>query len=145
MKVTGNTLLKIGSSIHFVAVQLLSCVQPFAIPWTAAFLHCSWGFPGENIGMGCHFLLQWTTFCQNSSLWPVCLGWPCTAWLIASLSYASPFSMTRLSFTTGDLYVLQLLCLAYVSGLSFVFFFFLGHIKFNILRFLNLDPLLGII
>ena len=42
-----------------------------------------------------HSLLQWTTFCQNSSLGPVCLGWPCTAWLIASLSYTSPFTMTR--------------------------------------------------
>ena len=37
---------------------------------------------GENTGVGCHFLLQWTTFCQNSSLWPICLGWPCMAWLI---------------------------------------------------------------
>ena len=25
--------------------------------------------------MVCHFLLQWTTFCQNSPLWPVHLGW----------------------------------------------------------------------
>ena len=29
-------------------------------------------------------------FCQNSSLWPVLLEWPCMVWLIASLSYASP-------------------------------------------------------
>ena len=36
-------------------------------------------------------LLQRTTFCQNSSMWPVQLGW-----LIASLSYASPFATTRL-------------------------------------------------
>ena len=28
-----------------------------------------------------HSLLQWTTFCQTSSPWPVCLGWPRTAWL----------------------------------------------------------------
>ena len=33
--------------------------------------------------------------CHNSLLWPVHLGWPCMAWLIASLSYASPFTMTR--------------------------------------------------
>ena len=26
--------------------------------------------------MVCHSLLQWTTFCQNSPPWPVCLGWP---------------------------------------------------------------------
>ena len=28
-----------------------------------------------------HSLLQWTTFCQTSPPWPVCLGWPHTAWL----------------------------------------------------------------
>ena len=39
---------------------------------------------GKNIGVGCRFLLQWTMFCQNSSLWLVCLGWPCMAWIIAS-------------------------------------------------------------
>ena len=61
-----------------------------------AFSYCPWGSPGMNTGVGCHFLLQWTTSCQNSSLWPVHLGWPCTAWLVASLSYASPFAMTRL-------------------------------------------------
>ena len=27
---------------------------------------------------------------------PICLGWPCKAWLIASLSYASPSAMIRL-------------------------------------------------
>ena len=31
-----------------------------------------------------------------SSLWPICLGWPCMAWLIASLSCASSLAMTRL-------------------------------------------------
>ena len=36
------------------------------------------------------------TLRQNSWLWPSHLGWPCMAWLIASLSYASPFTMTRL-------------------------------------------------
>ena len=40
--------------------------------------------------------LQWTTFCQNSPLWPVHLSWLWTARLIVSLSYASPFSMTKL-------------------------------------------------
>ena len=32
------------------------------------------GSPGNNTGVVCHFLLQWTTFCQNSSLWPIHLG-----------------------------------------------------------------------
>ena len=56
-----------------------------------AFSYCPWGSHCKNTGMSCPFLLQWTTFCQNSSLWPVCM-----AWLIASLSYASHFAMTRL-------------------------------------------------
>ena len=27
-------------------------------PWTAAHQLCPWDFPGENTGVGCHFLLQ---------------------------------------------------------------------------------------
>ena len=49
----------------------------------------------------CLSFFQWTTFCQNSSLWPTCLGWPCKAWLIASLSYRSPITMTRLWSVKG--------------------------------------------
>ena len=37
--------------------------------------------------MVCHSLFQWTMFCQNAPLWPICLGWTCMAWLIASLCY----------------------------------------------------------
>ena len=48
------------------------------------------GFLWQDIGVGCHFLLQRTTFCQNSSLWLICLGWPCMAWLRASLSHTNP-------------------------------------------------------
>ena len=66
-------------------------------------LLCPWNSPGKNPGVGRHFLLQWTTFCQNSSLWPVCLGWPCAAWLITSLSFANPFTRTRLWPTKGAL------------------------------------------
>ena len=36
---------------------------------------------GKNTEVVCHSLLQWTTFCPNSPPWPVCLGWPYTAWL----------------------------------------------------------------
>ena len=38
------------------------------------------GFSGKNTEVVCHSLLQWTTFCQTSLPWPVCLGWPHTAW-----------------------------------------------------------------
>ena len=64
------------------------------VPYLFAFSYCSGDFWGKNTGVSCHSFL-WTTFCQNSPLWLVCLGWPCMAWLIASLSYSSPFSMTR--------------------------------------------------
>ena len=58
--------------------------------------YCSRGSQGKNTGMVCPSLLWWTSFCQISPLWPFHLGWPRMAWLIASLNYASPFSMTRL-------------------------------------------------
>ena len=64
--------------------------------------------------MGCHFLLQWITMCQNSSLRPVHLGWPCMEWLLAPLSYASPCTMTRLQSMKGW-YLLVLLNLVHWS------------------------------
>ena len=36
-----------------------------------------------------------------SALWPICLEWPCMACLIASLSYADPFTMIRLWSING--------------------------------------------
>ena len=41
-------------------------------------------------GIASDSLLQWITFCQNSLLWPVHLGW-----LLSSMSYTSPFTMTK--------------------------------------------------
>ena len=41
----------------------------------------SWRSQGKNTEVVCYSLLQWTTFCKNSPLWPVHLGWPHTAWL----------------------------------------------------------------
>ena len=76
-----------------------------------AFSFCTWDFLGKR--------LEWLPFprlvdyfCQNSSLWPIHLKWPCMAWLIASLNYASPFAMTRLwsmkgihEFNSDDHYI----------------------------------------
>ena len=47
-----------------------------------AFSYCSWASQGKNTEVVCHFLLQWTctTFYQTSPPWPICLGWPYTAW-----------------------------------------------------------------
>ena len=57
---------------------------------------------GKNTRVHCHFLLQWTIFCQNSSLWPIHLGCPCTIWFVASLSYASLFAKTCEARTEWD-------------------------------------------
>ena len=46
-----------------------------------AFSYCSWGSQGKNNEVVCHSRLQWTTFFQTSPPWPICLGWPHTAWL----------------------------------------------------------------
>ena len=60
------------------------------------FSYCSYGSLGKNTGVTCHAFLQWTTVCQNSSPWPICLGLSCTPWPITPLSYAILFNTTRL-------------------------------------------------
>ena len=72
------------------------CGNHFLVSYLSTLSYCLWGFSGRNTGVVCHSLLQWTTFCQNSLLWRVHLGWPCMAWLITSLSYANQFTTTRL-------------------------------------------------
>ena len=47
---------------------------------------CSWGSQDKNAEVVCYSLVQWTTFSQNSPLWPICPGWSYTAWLIVSSS-----------------------------------------------------------
>ena len=44
------------------------------------------GFSRQEYWSGLPFPFQRTTFCQNSPPWPIHFGWPCTAWLIVSLS-----------------------------------------------------------
>ena len=51
-----------------------------------AFSYSSWGFQGKDDEVVSRSFLQWSTFCQNSPLWPICLVWPYMAWLIVSLS-----------------------------------------------------------
>ena len=43
--------------------------------------YCSWGSQGKNTEVIYHSLLQWTTYCQTSPPWPICLGQPHMAWL----------------------------------------------------------------
>ena len=67
-----------------------------SVSYLFAFSYCSWGSQGKNTEVVCHSLLQWTMFCQNSPPWPVCLGWPYTAWLIVSLSSKAVVHVIRL-------------------------------------------------
>ena len=73
------------------------------VSYLFVFSYCSLGSCGKNTGVGCCFLPQCTVL-HNPSLCPICLGWPCTAWLIASLSYTSPCTMTRLWSMKGIVY-----------------------------------------
>ena len=57
-----------------------------SVSYLFAFSYCSWGSQGKNTEVVYHSLVHWTTFCQNSPLRPICLGWPYMAWLIVSLS-----------------------------------------------------------
>ena len=57
-------------------------------------LLCSWGFPGKNTGVGCHFLLQgiFPTQILNLSLWWL-LG---TRWVLYPVSHQrSPKSLSQ--------------------------------------------------
>ena len=57
-----------------------------------SFLHSLWGSHSKYTWVVCHSLLHWIMFCQKYPLWPVYLEWPSMAWLIATLSYTSPFN-----------------------------------------------------
>ena len=55
--------------------------SPLSVSYHFAFSYCSWGSQGKNTEVVFHSLLMWTTFCQTSPSWRICLGWPHTAWL----------------------------------------------------------------
>ena len=75
---------------HYLSFFFNTEIQSYLL----IFSYCLWG--SYYTEEGCHFLLQWTMFCHNFSLWFVCIGWPSMAWLIASLSYSSPLATTEL-------------------------------------------------
>ena len=104
------SLLRLMSISRWCYPNILFSVTPFSCPQffpsiriflkdTDAFPfhpYCSWGSQGKHTGAVCHSLLQCSTLCQSSPLWPVCLGWPGTTWLIASSSYSEPLRYARL-------------------------------------------------
>ena len=59
-----NKTLIITSQTHMGCVYVCSVVSDsFATPWTPPRLLCPWDFPSKKTGVGCHFLLQ-------GSSWP---------------------------------------------------------------------------
>ena len=66
--------------LHITSWILLTWEAYLPISYLFAPLYCSWGSCDRNTDVVCHSLLQWTTFCQSSSLWPIHFGWPCMAW-----------------------------------------------------------------
>ena len=53
---------------------------------------------GKNTEVVCRSLFQWTTFCQNSPLWPIHLGWPYTAHSFIELDKAVVHVISLVSF-----------------------------------------------
>ena len=64
-----------------------------------------WSIGSQRVGQ------DWATELNWTSLWPIHLGWPFMAWLMASLSYTSPFTMTRLWSMKGTIWSSSKHCL----------------------------------
>ena len=105
---------------HFILSLLVTAFQlsPVAY-WTPSDLEDS----SSTVIYFCLFILfmgfSWQKYCISfpfpppvnhvlnhilsySPLWPVCLEWPCMACLVASVSYADPFTMIRLWSINGE-------------------------------------------
>ena len=121
----GSSTAEHGSSSHFIlsgAISNCPLLFPYSIfnlgdssshviPFCLFIL--SMGFSGKNTRVSCHFLLQWTVFCQNFSLWLIHLGWLCMACFIPLFSYTSPIITTMLWSMKGHIRLLWGNCLAF--------------------------------
>ena len=65
----------------------------FSVSYIFTSSYCSRPSQGKNAEVGCHFILQWTLFCQISAAWPIYLWWLYTEWLVVSLSFTRLWSM----------------------------------------------------
>ena len=64
-------------------------------------LSSSWGSHSKNNGVGCHFLLQWSMFCQNSSYDP--LSWVALHGMAHNLiELHKPFCQDKALLHEGD-------------------------------------------
>ena len=80
-----------------VCMCMLSHVQLFEIPWTAATrLLYSWNFPVKNTKVGCHFLLQGIFLTQGSNL--CILHWQADSLPLNHLGSLHQLSTTEINF-----------------------------------------------
>ena len=76
--------------MHAYKVSCFSCIWQFSTVWIVAHL-CPWGFPGENTGVGCHFLLQGIFPTQRSNPHFLCLLhcrqilYHCATWKVTNM------------------------------------------------------------
>jgi len=64
-----NNLLRLSLGLEILCVCACSLVCDSVFPLTAAArLLCPWNFPGRNIGVGCHLLLQGIFLSQGLNL-----------------------------------------------------------------------------
>ena len=88
-----NCLLLFPSSI-------LDNFQPggarLLVSYLFAFSYCSWVLSARILEWFAILSSSGPCFVRTPHYDPICLGWPCKAWSIASLSYASPSAMIRL-------------------------------------------------
>ena len=83
------------------------------VSYLFAFPYCPWGSLGKDTGVDCHFLFQWATFCQNSSLWPVYLGWNLHGMAHSFIELCKPLTITRLWYMKETIPVSLYLLLYY--------------------------------
>ena len=77
---------------HLILCPLFSsCLQPFPASGSFSMSQLITS-GGQSIGASASLSNECSELIHNSSLLLICLGCPCTAWLITSLNYASLFA-----------------------------------------------------
>ena len=87
-----------------VCVRALSCVWLVATPWTTRLL-CPWDFPGKNPGVGCHVLLQGTSWPRGLTC-VSCFGrqilYHCATWKAQCIMWKVKVKVAQLCLTLCD-------------------------------------------
>ena len=86
--ILSEAICKLPSTFHWYHIgHLLIWGTHLPISYLFVFLYCSWCSCSRNTGVVFLFPSAVDHILTEFSLWPIRLGWPCRAQLIASLSY----------------------------------------------------------